>query len=666
MFLFLITIIAAFLRFYNLMWGDGFFFHPDERNMAISITKLCFDFSSILPSTLSLEPRTGSCSMNPQFFAYGQFPTYLVYFSYQIIKLLRCYVATLLSGNLNQVSCSISPVPFPSAVLGLRFWSALASTLTIPLVYLITKELIKKRRKKEISNEESAESPQNFCSETRRGIIFSLFATSPDVRRDGPRTRKNSSRPQRLNNQQKFSWVTSALFDQIPLLAALLAALTPGLIQTAHFGTTESLLTFFFMLIIYLSLKFLKTEKIKWLLLSGVISGIALGTKLSAAFFLIAPLITLILVCKKRPSLFRKISKCLLFCFLFFVFCSLFFAVSSPYNLLEFNDFLGTNTYETHVAQGKSPVFYTDQFAKTTPIIYQLTRIFPYALGPILSILGVLGFLIIAIDLIKNIIKKIINNIINNIGLIVGYMPRSRHVIDISKTVLIILMGSFLAYFLPNVLLFCKWTRFITPIMPFFAIFGSYFLSMTINWLRQKKLTMLLRCYVATLLIFSIIPGLLFFTIYLKPDIRIEASEWIHQNIPDNTYILSETANVVDIPIHPRTYKVISFNFYDLDINPSLLDQLTSHLEAANYIFVPSHRIFDSRLRLSEKYPLNAQYYRLLFSGDLGFEKVVHFSRLPDEKAEETWSVFDHPAIRIYKKTKPFSKQEYQRLLKDY
>ena len=97
-----------------------------------------------------------------------------------------------------------------------------------------------------------------------------------------------------------------------------------------------------------------------------------------------------------------------------------------------------------------------------------------------------------------------------------------------------------------------------------------------------------------------------------------------------------------------------------------MLDQLTSHLEAANYIFVPSHRIFDSRLRLSEKYPLNAQYYRLLFSGDLGFEKVVHFSRLPDEKAEETWSVFDHPAIRIYKKTKPFSKQEYQRLLKDY
>ena len=112
-----------------------------------------------------------------------------------------------------------------------------------------------------------------------------------------------------------------------------------------------------------------------------------------------------------------------------------------------------------------------------------------------------------------------------------------------------------------------------------------------------------------------------------------------------------------------NNYEVISFDFYHVNEKPKLFDELINHLETADYIFIPSQRLFKHRLRLAEKYPLTAQYYRLLFSGQLGFEKVAYFSRLPDEQAEETWSVFDHPVIRIYKKIRPFSKEEYQSLL---
>jgi hypothetical protein len=34
-----------------------------------------------------------------------------------------------------------------------------------------------------------------------------------------------------------------------------------------------------------------------------------------------------------------------------------------------------------------------------------------------------------------------------------------------------------------------------------------------------------------------------------------------------------------------------------------------------------------------------------------------------DEKAEETWSVFDHPVIRIFKKIQRFSMQDYAKFL---
>ena len=56
---------------------------------------------------------------------------------------------------------------------------------------------------------------------------------------------------------------------------------------------------------------------------------------------------------------------------------------------------------------------------------------------------------------------------------------------------------------------------------------------------------------------------------------------------------------------------------------------------------------------LKQKYPILNKYYDDLFSGKLGFTKVAEFSAgLNDEQAEETWTVFDHPVIRIYKKAK--------------
>ena len=209
-----------------------------------------------------------------------------------------------------------------------------------------------------------------------------------------------------------------------------------------------------------------------------------------------------------------------------------------------------------------------------------------------------------------------------------------------------------------------------------------------------------------------ILPGIAYLSIYQSSDIRFTASDWIYNNIPDNSYILFETANVVDIPIQSqkslkqnefasgqakvksKNYQLISFNFYDLDENSELQPQLQEHLAKADYIFIPSRRIYANHYcpendksqmtnkqinykiqkfydknwceYLRKKYPLLNEYYDKLFSGELGFEKVAEFAsypnlkfqissfklnlEFPDETAEETWTVFDHPVIKIYKK----------------
>ena len=61
-FLFSSIFFFVFFVFYNLNWGAPFYFHPDERNIASSIVQLKF------PDNL-----------NPNFFAYGAFPIYLIF-----------------------------------------------------------------------------------------------------------------------------------------------------------------------------------------------------------------------------------------------------------------------------------------------------------------------------------------------------------------------------------------------------------------------------------------------------------------------------------------------------------------------------------------------------------------------------------------------------------
>ena len=148
------------------------------------------------------------------------------------------------------------------------------------------------------------------------------------------------------------------------------------------------------------------------------------------------------------------------------------------------------------------------------------------------------------------------------------------------------------------------------------------------------------------------------------------------KNIPDNSKILHDTGNVVDIPIiSPNTsnrpdlsnLSRISFDFYRLDENPELFPQLLEYLENSDYIIVPSRRIFANHRRFPKKYPLTGKYYEFLFSGKLGFVEVAKIEPLyskifNDEKAEETFTVFDHPTIRIYKKTVKLTKLDYEKI----
>jgi hypothetical protein len=130
--------------------------------------------------------------------------------------------------------------------------------------------------------------------------------------------------------------------------------------------------------------------------------------------------------------------------------------------------------------------------------------------------------------------------------------------------------------------------------------------------------------------------------------------------------------NNSSLPNQTKNIEVINFDFYELDKSYNLQQELKEYLKKADYILIPSRRIFmnhtcikqnfqfsvfnfqsgDKCQVLKKEYPLVNEYYEKLFSGRLGFKQAAVFYSdfISDEQAEETWSVFDHPVIRIFKK----------------
>jgi len=139
---------------------------------------------------------------------------------------------------------------------------------------------------------------------------------------------------------------------------------------------------------------------------------------------------------------------------------------------------------------------------------------------------------------------------------------------------------------------------------------------------------------------------------YFNTDSRILASNWINQNIPQHSTILSESGNVTSLPLdNSADFNLIDFDFYRL--NSHTKPTLDQSIAASQYIFVPSRRVFKNQT--NSAFPESQNYYQSLFSGQLKFSLIKDFNFnnslfLNSENAEETWSVFDNPVIRIYQK----------------
>lgn len=120
-------------------------------------------------------------------------------------------------------------------------------------------------------------------------------------------------------------------------------------------------------------------------------------------------------------------------------------------------------------------------------------------------------------------------------------------------------------------------------------------------------------------------------------------------------------------------------------------ERIISILDKSEFIVIPSNRAYDAMPRLELRYPLTLRYYQLLFGCDcssdalekhayqlqvpyksvLGFDLVGVFESDPtlgpihfnDQTADESFTVYDHPKVMVFKKSAEFSIQNVRNAL---
>ena len=98
---------------------------------------------------------------------------------------------------------------------------------------------------------------------------------------------------------------------------------------------------------------------------------------------------------------------------------------------------------------------------------------------------------------------------------------------------------------------------------------------------------------------------------------------------------------------------------------------LKQKLREADYVVYSSKRIYDSVDELPERYPMTNLYYRSMWDGSLGFELAAEFTSAPrlfglefdDRHADESWSLYDHPQVTVFRKVRDLSDAEFDAVL---
>jgi hypothetical protein len=443
------------------------------------------------------------------------------------------------------------------------------------------------------------------------------------------------------------------------LLGAFFYAISVIPIQLSHFYAVDTMLTFFILITLYECILLYEKPTILKSVLVGLFFGLSLATKISGLALLSAIgtvfVVDFLLIFFKnphRPQIWfphipRFLRRLIVDGLIISAVTIVTFMVSEPYAIIDFKSFWQDNMQQAQMTRDAFTFPYTLQYVGIVTYFYELKNVFLWGMGPILAIISFAGIFYTLFFIIKK--KK-----------------------EKKWAQELILMVFFLSYFIIVGKFAVGWIRYMLPLYPLLCLFGSILIYKLANYLKCKfKSTFMIKFVYLIFFLSLFIWPFSFMHIYTQPNTRILASEWIYQNIPTGATIAIEHWDD-SLPIGGNfAYKTLVLSIYGMS-DPFTENEIYQKINESNYIIIASNRLYVPLQRIAqncknwnispERCPQNANtYYQKLFNGDLGFKKVAEFKNSPmipflnisinDQNADESFTVYDHPKIMIFKKT---------------
>ncbi len=438
---------------------------------------------------------------------------------------------------------------------------------------------------------------------------------------------------------------------------SLLAGLGYGLmffpIQNSNFFTVDIFVSVSVSTILLGVLSYLKTKKSIWLLVTFVAMGTALATKVTP-IIIIAPalvyLILLPLLIPDKKKLSRKVVTAIITAVIGTALTASVFGLTMPFALIKPHQVIKEVTTQLEMNTDAYIFPYTLQYVGTPPYFYYLENMAIYGTGPILFGLAVAGLIVTSWQILAS----------------KGQRKLWQWLRDLATRPIVVYLGFNLIYFIVIGRSAVKFMRYGLPLYPALAILAGLGLAWILSW---KKLNWNLRRYlVITLLALASWWTIGFMQIYQKPHTRITASEWMRQNIPAGSMVAVEHWDD-RMPLYgSEIYQYVELPLYELPDDNQKWQLVNSYLAQADYIVIASNRLSTPLPKLADCdrwkkcYPLTAQYYHQLFAGKMEFKEVARFNNFPrfwtpfgsyelnDQTADESFTVYDHPEVIIFKK----------------
>jgi hypothetical protein len=442
---------------------------------------------------------------------------------------------------------------------------------------------------------------------------------------------------------KKFKNVPRSTFHVIPLFSAFFYAVSVYPIQASHFFTTDSFQVFFSLMAVYLVLR-------KNLILSAFFFGLAMASKISAVFIL--PLILIFIFLNNRnikKSIFFTICYLLLTTFFIFLADPRFFTKDFFDNLQQLRSLSVREAWYPPLVQWLSK----------TPVVFSLFNLIFVGVGLPYFILIIIGVI----------------NIFNFPALSAGRqfsVSIKNWKFKILNYPIFIILIWVIVFFLYQSSQLVQSLRYLYILYPFLAILAAIgaqkVISDALLVIKGKNKYLIINTLYFILILLLLIWPLMFSSIYFHKNTRVEASEWIYENLKNNSTILGEYwDDLLPLPVNTvnKNFQIEALPVFDPDTSQKW-QKMRELLNKGDYYVLSSNRGWGSIPTVPDRYPLMSRFYQALLSENCQEQKKMigvcykkiktfepyyyKFIKYPNSWVEETFTVYDHPTVMIYKK----------------